>query len=82
MMCRYEFTIEWYSILSKACLMCPFNLTHCYNKDCISGNGVIRSVLVANRMLPGPQIYVCKGDTIYVNVFNNMHLSDAISLHW
>ena len=69
-------------MLSKACLGCPFNTTDCYNRDCISGNGVARAVIAVNRMIPGPAINVCEFDEIKVVVKNMLHSSEGTSIHW
>jgi hypothetical protein len=82
MICEYDWRIEWYSVLSKACLDCPFNKTNCDRKDCVSGNGVPRTIITINRMLPGPQINVCQGDLIKVYLYNMMHLNEGTSIHW
>jgi L-ascorbate oxidase len=82
MVCKYDWQVEWYSVLSKACLDCPMNATSCLRKDCISGNGHIRAIMVVNRMLPGPAVEVCVGDTVQVTVYNQLHLSEATSIHW
>jgi len=82
LLCRYNFTVEWYSTLSKACYNCPSNRSDCNRKDCVAANGVVRAVMVVNRMLPGPAIEVCEGDTVSVKVFNNLHLSEETSIHW
>lgn len=82
MKCEYEWHIEWYQVLSKACLSCPFNLTHCSQKDCVPANGVMRPIMVINRMLPGPSIQVCLGDEIQVRLHNHLHMSEGTSIHW
>lgn len=82
MSCVYDWTIEWYSTMSKACFDCPFNKTDCDRAHCIPANGVERAVIVINRMLPGPSIQVCENDEIVVNVFNNLRLSESTSIHW
>ena len=82
MSCVYDWKIEWYSTMSKACFNCPFNQTDCDKAHCIPGNGVERAVMVINRMLPGPSIQVCENDEIVVNIFNNLRLSESTSLHW
>lgn len=82
MTCSYEWRIEWYEVLSKACLDCPFNITNCYQPECVSANGVSRSIIVVNRMLPGPAIDVCLGDEVRVRLHNSLHMSEATSLHW
>ena len=80
MICEYNWTIEWYSVLSKACLDCPYNKTNCMRKDCVSANGVSRSIITINRQLPGPMIYVCENDIIKVNLYNSMHGSGCMDL--
>ena len=82
MICEYDWTIEWYSTMSKACLNCPYNITNCYNEDCITGNGVVRAVISVNRMIPGPSINVCLNDTIKILVNNYLHSSESTTIHW
>lgn len=73
--------VEWYETLSKACYDCPFNKTDCYRPHCIYGDGFRRSVLVVNRMMPGPSIEVCRGDKIIVDVENHL-MGESTSIHW
>ncbi len=82
MLCEYNWTMEWYAVLSKACLDCPLNMSNCFRPNCVAANGVVRAVMLVNRMLPGPAVYVCENDTIKVNVHNAMRLSDVASIHW
>ena len=82
MTCKYEWTVEWYSVLSKACHNCPMNITDCFSKDCVFANGVDRPIVTVNRQLPGPAIIACKGDLIIINLKNMLHFSEATSLHW
>ena len=56
--CNYNFTVEWFYAMSKACYGCPFNLTDCERPHCIPLNGVPRAVSVVNRMFPGPSVEV------------------------
>ena len=58
MTCYYNFSVESYHTLSKACLDCPFNQTDCFRPHCVPGNGIKRSITVVNRMLPGPAVQV------------------------
>ena len=44
-------------------------------------DGVERGVMSINRMIPGPQIHVCKGDMIVVDVVNAMG-GTAEAIHW
>ncbi|XP_071494140.1 uncharacterized protein [Diadema antillarum] len=80
--CRYNFSLEWYYSMSKACYGCPSNLTDCSRPQCIPLNGVPRPITVVNRMFPGPAVEVCKGDTIEVNVYNHMINGEGASIHW
>ena len=82
MICEYEWQLEWYSVLSKACLDCPFNKTNCARKDCVSANGLNRAIMVVNRMLPGPSIRVCIGDEIRIRLYNLLHMAEGTSIHW
>lgn len=56
--CSYTFVVEWYETLSKACYDCPYNVTDCDRPHCIGTDGARRSVVVINRMMPGPTIDV------------------------
>lgn len=80
--CYYNFTLELYNTMSKACYNCPFNKTDCFRPHCIPADGVSRGVLVVNRMLPGPSIHVCEGDTVIVNVRNELTGGEGTSIHW
>ncbi|XP_053957339.1 uncharacterized protein LOC128862702 [Anastrepha ludens] len=81
MTCSYTFVIEWYQTISKACYKCPQNTTDCERPHCVLADGVERSVIVVNRMMPGPAIEVCEGDTIVVDVTNKL-LGDSTTIHW
>ncbi|KAK7480575.1 hypothetical protein BaRGS_00028151, partial [Batillaria attramentaria] len=80
--CEYDWTLELYYTLSKACFDCPFNLTDCHRPHCVPADGTSRGVLTANRRLPGPTIQVCEGDEIVVNVRNAMGNSEGTTIHW
>jgi L-ascorbate oxidase len=82
MKCEYNWTIEWYSVLSKACLDCPFNRKNCDQPHCVAGNGVPRPIVTINRMLPGPAIHVCQGDLVQVYLYSSLHFHEATSIHW
>ena len=56
--CRYVFVVEQYKTMSKACFDCPFNKTDCYRPHCLPGDGQKKTIVVANRKLPGPSIEV------------------------
>ncbi|XP_031635309.1 laccase-1-like [Contarinia nasturtii] len=79
--CNYKFIVEWYVTLSKACWNCPYNNTDCFRPHCVSADGFRRSILVVNRMMPGPLIDVCKGDTIVVDVENEL-MGESTTIHW
>ncbi|XP_056642031.1 uncharacterized protein LOC130448620 [Diorhabda sublineata] len=81
MICRYQFDVEYYHTLSKACFDCPYNITDCFRKDCIPGDGTKRGIVTVNRKIPGPAIEVCHNDTIVVDVYNKM-TSEATAIHW
>ena len=68
--------------MNLQCGKCPFNISECFGKNCISANGVPRAIIVVNKMMPGPSIEVCLGDTVIINVFNNLRSSDITSIHW
>ncbi|KAL5012095.1 hypothetical protein ScPMuIL_010646 [Solemya velum] len=80
--CEYNFTVEHYFTLSKACYNCPYNQSDCDRPHCIPADGVKRGILVVNRMLPGPAIQVCEGDMIVVNLHNKMATSEGTAIHW
>ncbi|KAK7475486.1 hypothetical protein BaRGS_00033242, partial [Batillaria attramentaria] len=80
--CRYRWVLENYLTLSRACYRCPSNQSDCLRPQCVSGDGVSRSIRTANRILPGPGIQVCEGDMIEVEVENQMTLSEGVTIHW
>ncbi|KAL3875074.1 hypothetical protein ACJMK2_038012, partial [Sinanodonta woodiana] len=65
-----------------ACHECPFNLTDCFRPQCVTANGYPRPVITVNRMMPGPSIEVCEGDTVVVYVRNELEDGSATSIHW
>jgi len=79
--CVYNFHIEYYFTMSKACFDCPHNVTDCDRHHCIAADGVERGVVVINRQLPGPSIQVCEGDEIVVDVKNHLP-GESTSIHW
>uniref|UniRef100_A0A8D8P5K9 L-ascorbate oxidase n=1 Tax=Culex pipiens TaxID=7175 RepID=A0A8D8P5K9_CULPI len=81
MTCYYKFRMEWYQTMSKACYECPYNSTDCNRPHCIAADGVKRSVMVINRMMPGPAIEVCENDIIVVDVENNL-MGESTTIHW
>ncbi|XP_067668418.1 uncharacterized protein [Haliotis asinina] len=82
MTCEYNFTLEYYHVLSKACFMCPFNISDCSRPHCVAADGVRRPVITVNRMLPGPALHVCLNDMVVVNVDNRMEGAESTSIHW
>lgn len=56
-------------------------MTDCNRPHCIAADGVRRTVLVVNRMMPGPTIEVCQGDIISVDVKNHL-MGDSTTIHW
>ncbi|GJQ77051.1 Mco1 [Trypoxylus dichotomus] len=81
MECVFNFTLEFYYTMSKACYSCPLNIDDCSREDCVYVDGVKRSVNTVNRQIPGPSIEVCEGDTVVVNVANNL-ISESTTIHW
>ena len=56
--CVYDFQVEYYFTLSKACYDCPLITEDCDRHHCIPADGVERGIIVVNRQLPGPSIQV------------------------
>jgi len=79
--CVYNFHVEYYYTMSKACFDCPLVSEDCDRYHCIAADGVERGIVVINRQLPGPTIQVCQGDQIVVNVKNHL-LGESCSIHW
>ncbi|KAJ8298422.1 hypothetical protein KUTeg_024953 [Tegillarca granosa] len=52
MTCRYNFTVEYYYTLSKACFNCPYNKTDCQRPHCVCKGDIVQ-VDVFNRMETG-----------------------------
>ncbi|XP_071500404.1 uncharacterized protein [Diadema antillarum] len=82
MTCRYDWTIESYFSVSRACYQCPFNTYDCHRTDCVPLAGYARPVLSVNRKVPGPTIQVCENDIIEVRVRNAMQNEEGTSIHW
>lgn len=79
--CNYEFIVEEFNTMSKACYDCPKNTDDCYRPHCIAADGMRRTIRVVNRMMPGPAIEVCENDTIVVDVRNHL-MSEGTTIHW
>lgn len=56
--CYYEFIVESYETLSKACFNCPQVKSDCFRPHCAAADGIKRSIITVNRMIPGPVIEV------------------------
>nr|XP_039257018.1 laccase-5-like [Styela clava] len=54
--CEYDFVVEWYYTMSKACYDCPFSISDCSRPHCVAADGVGRPLITVNRLFPGPQI--------------------------
>ncbi|XP_060081291.1 uncharacterized protein LOC132560644 [Ylistrum balloti] len=82
LVCEYDFIIEYYYTLTRACYNCPYNQTDCFRPHCVPADGRSRGILTVNRMIPGPGIHVCVGDVIRVNVKNMLEGSEGTTIHW
>ena len=78
--CYYEFIVEAFETMSKACYDCPQNETDCFRPHCVQGDGMKRSIVVVNRMMPGPTIEVCLNDTIIVDVKNHLMIQNYVQI--
>ncbi|XP_014271530.1 uncharacterized protein [Halyomorpha halys] len=58
MTCEYEFNITLETTMNIKCSNCPFVSEDCLNDGCIPAGGNIKTVTVANNMIPGPPIMV------------------------
>lgn len=56
--CVYDFHVEYYFTMSKACFDCPHKGEDCDRHHCIPADGIERGVIAINRQLPGPSIQV------------------------
>ena len=55
----------------RACRNCPGNPEDCFLPQCITADGIERTVLVYNRILPGPAFHVPKFEWLYnIRVMN------------
>ncbi|XP_034935568.1 laccase-5-like [Chelonus insularis] len=84
--CYYKFTIEFYPTNGLACQFCTPTSTQGFENStdlcqCIVSDGVEKTVLSTNRMVPGPHIQVCKYDYIIVDVENKATGLEA-TVHW
>ncbi|KAL0272318.1 UNVERIFIED_CONTAM: hypothetical protein PYX00_005342 [Menopon gallinae] len=81
MICRVKLTLERYQTFSRACGGCPDNVTDCYGKYCVTGDGQKRGILTVNRQFPGPNLRVCQNDIIVVDVVNRIP-GHSFGVHW
>lgn len=81
MVCNYTFLVEWYETMSKACFDCPSSAADCERPHCIVGDGALRTIVTVNRMMPGPRLQVCLGDTLQVDVVNRL-MGESTTVHW
>ena len=79
--CEYNWTLEYYSTMSRACGNCA-NSTDCFKENCIVADGIERAVETINRLIPGPSIQVCKHDVIIVNLENLLRSQRVTSIHF
>ena len=56
--CVYNFHVQYYYTMSKACYDCPLVSEDCDRPHCIAADSVERGIIVVNRQLPGPSIQV------------------------
>ncbi|XP_016844683.1 laccase-2-like [Nasonia vitripennis] len=81
LLCKYVFVVEQLSSMSKACYDCPFNVSDCFRPHCMPTDGVQKTIVTANRQIPGPTIEVCVNDVIAVEV-RNLMMSESTTIHW
>ncbi|XP_043278957.1 oxidoreductase OpS5-like [Venturia canescens] len=83
--CYYHFTLEYYTTMNRACEFCRPKYTNQLSNSgecqCIEADGVEKTVLSINRMIPGPSIQVCQNDMVIVDVHNKID-GIEVSLHW
>ncbi|KAK3908437.1 Laccase-15 [Frankliniella fusca] len=81
MICRFRVSLEEYESLGPACGQCPANRSACSAAQCVPGDLTRRTLLTANRMLPGPALRVCENDIVVVDVVNRAP-GQALAVHW
>ncbi|XP_053694017.1 uncharacterized protein LOC128741918 [Sabethes cyaneus] len=80
--CYFHWTLENYASMGSSCWDCARGIReHCFHSQCVTGNGMERAIVSINRKMPGPSIYVCRNDTIVVDVLNSME-GLASTIHW
>ncbi|XP_058126517.1 uncharacterized protein LOC131285323 [Anopheles ziemanni] len=80
--CHFHWRLENFATMGSSCWLCQKgNRTHCFHRQCVTGNGLERGVFTINRRIPGPAIHVCKHDTIVVDVENGLEGAGS-TIHW
>ncbi|KAL9706052.1 hypothetical protein quinque_009570 [Culex quinquefasciatus] len=80
--CYFKWIAESYAAMGSACKECRWgNHSDCFHPQCITADGMERSVVTLNRQIPGPTIAVCRNDIIVVDLLNHMEGS-AGAIHW
>ena len=54
----FEYFLEKYRTMSKACRDCPFKMADCYRRNCVAADGTPRDIVTTNRRIAGPDIRV------------------------
>ncbi|XP_066154201.1 uncharacterized protein [Euwallacea fornicatus] len=86
MICRIKLNIEMYHTDNHICQGCRKNSTHplssCNNIFCqMTEDSNSRTIVTANRQIPGPPIQVCQNDILIVDVINRIP-GKSVTLHW
>ncbi|XP_019754533.2 L-ascorbate oxidase-like [Dendroctonus ponderosae] len=86
MICRIKLNIEMYHTDNHICQDCRRNSSHplssCNNIFCqMTEASNPRTIITANRQIPGPPIQVCQNDILIVDVINRVP-GKSVTLHW
>ncbi|CAG9760690.1 unnamed protein product [Ceutorhynchus assimilis] len=86
MICRVKLNIEMYHTDNHICKDCRKNSTNplstCNNIFCqMTEESNPRTIITANRQIPGPAIQVCQNDILIVDVINRIP-GKSVTLHW
>ncbi|XP_065224732.1 uncharacterized protein LOC135848699 [Planococcus citri] len=79
--CYYQLVAEQYHAMGPACKNCPFFRDDCFSPQCVIADGIERTILVFNRLLPGPEFHICFGDRVIVDLENKMPARE-VTIHW
>ncbi|XP_066596702.1 uncharacterized protein [Prorops nasuta] len=83
--CYVKFILEYYTSNGMACNWCMPNITNQLSTEalceCIIADGIEKTVLSINRMIPGPTIQVCKGDHVIIDLENAAEGLE-VTIHW